>query len=199
MRLKKLAAWLLCCSLALLSCRGHFTHSNRVIVIQPLGDFPSAQADMVYRQLKKINPHILVRAAIPLPAATYYPPRDRYRADSLIKYLSRFGNADTVIIGLTGRDISATKGDIKDWGVMGYGYNPGNACIVSSFRLSKTNQQEQFYKVAIHELGHTQGLPHCEANTCFMRDAEGGNPLNEEKDFCTACKSFLKNKGWQLK
>ncbi len=82
---------------------------------------------------------------------------------------------------------------------MGFGYNPGNACVVSSFRLSKANQQEQFYKVAIHELGHTQGLPHCEEKTCFMRDAEGGNPLNEEKDFCPACKSFLKGKGWRLK
>jgi len=200
MPVKTLASCLLLFSLAFLSCRGRFTHANRVIVIQPLGDFSSAQSELVYRQLSKINPGIIVRSAIPIPAATYYPPRDRYRADSLIKYLSsRFGHADTVIIGLTSKDISATKNDIKDWGVMGFGYSPGNACVVSSFRLSKANQQEQFYKVAIHELGHTQGLPHCEEKTCFMRDAEGGNPLNEEKDFCPACKSFLKSKGWRLK
>jgi archaemetzincin len=57
----------------------------------------------------------------------------------------------------------------------------------------------QFYKVAIHELGHTQGLPHCENKTCYMRDAEGGNPLEEEVDFCKTCKMFLKNRGWVLK
>jgi archaemetzincin len=34
--------------------------------------------------------------------------------------------------------------------------------------------------------------------TCFMRDAEGGNPLNEEKEFCSTCKSFLVKKGWRL-
>jgi archaemetzincin len=32
-----------------------------------------------------------------------------------------------------------------------------------------------------------------------MRAAEGGNPLNEEKDFCPSCKAFLKGKGWNLK
>jgi archaemetzincin len=199
MQLKTICCWIFLLSLSCLSCRGRFTHANRVIVIQPLGDFPPVQSEMVYRQLSKINPDIIVRRAMPLPASTYYPPRDRYRADSLIKYLSRFGHADTVVIGLTSKDISATKNDIKDWGVMGFGYSPGNACVVSSFRLSKANQQEQFYKVAIHELGHTQGLPHCEEKTCFMRDAEGGNPLNEEEDFCPACKSFLKGKGWRLK
>jgi archaemetzincin len=30
-----------------------------------------------------------------------------------------------------------------------------------------------------------------------MRDAEGGNPLDEEKDFCKNCTKFLKNNGWQ--
>lgn len=200
MHRKKLTyCWLILIPLAFLSCRGHLTHANRVIVIQPLGDFPSSQSDLVYRELRKINANVLVRPAIPLPATAWYVPRNRYRADSLIRYLKRFGNVDTVIIGLTSKDISTTKNNIEDWGVMGLGYNPGNACVVSTFRLSKANQSEQFYKVAIHELGHTQGLPHCSEKACFMRDAEGGNPLNEEKDFCASCKPFLKSKGWQLK
>ena len=82
---------------------------------------------------------------------------------------------------------------------MGLGYQPGSACVVSTFRLSKENLAEHYFKVSIHELGHTQGLPHCAVNTCFMRDAKGGNPLNEETDFCPACKSHLIKKGWRLK
>jgi archaemetzincin len=31
-----------------------------------------------------------------------------------------------------------------------------------------------------------------------MRDAEGGNPLDEEIDFCKSCKMFLKNRAWLL-
>ncbi len=186
------------CLLTALSCR-QTPHSNRVVVIQPLADFPAAQVTTLLRELKKTHPNIITRAAIPFPISSWYPPRNRYRADSLIKYLNRLGNADTVIIALTNKDISVTKDSIPDWGVMGYGYSPGNGCVVSSFRLTMSKQQDQFYKVAIHELGHTQGLPHCTVKNCFMRDAEGGNPLDEENDFCTACKSFLKSKGWQLK
>jgi archaemetzincin len=81
---------------------------------------------------------------------------------------------------------------------MGLGYCPGTACIASSYRLKKGNKLTQFYKVAIHELGHTQGLPHCSTKTCLMRDAEGGNPIDEENDFCPKCKKVLIAAGWAL-
>jgi archaemetzincin len=175
------------------------THAHRVIVIQPFNDLPLSQAESVQKEIAKICAGTQLRNAIPLPQSSYYQPRNRYRADSLIRYLSAYGSADTVLIGLTSKDISTVKNNIPDWGVMGLGYCPGNACVVSTFRLSKTNLANQFYKVAIHELGHTQGLPHCKNKSCFMRDAEGGNHLNEETDFCPQCKEFLRKKGWRLR
>ncbi|MFL5753076.1 MAG: matrixin family metalloprotease [Bacteroidia bacterium] len=101
-------------------------------------------------------------------------------------------------IGITSKDISTTKDQYKDWGVMGLGFCPGNSCIASTFRLGKKEIPIQLFKVAIHELGHTQGLNHCEVKTCFMRDAEGGNPTNEEKEFCPKCKLILINAGWKF-
>jgi archaemetzincin len=187
-----------CIGTLALSCRESNSRAGRVIVVQPFGDFLSSQSALVYKDLKRINPNTILRSTMPLPASAYYPSRDRYRADSLIRFLSRFGSSDTVLIGLTSKDISATKNQIKDWGIMGLGYCPGNACVISTFRLSKADQDGQLYKVAVHELGHTQGLVHCKNKTCFMRDAEGGNPLNEEKDFCSACKQILRDKGWRL-
>jgi archaemetzincin len=181
------------------SCQQITQANNSVIVIQPFNDFTPELTNSVFAKLKEINPNTILRTPIQLPKKAYYPPRNRYRADSLIKYLGNFGSADTVIIGLTNKDISTTKGDISDFGVMGLGYCPGNSCVVSTFRLAKTNISEQFFKLAIHELGHTQGLPHCSNKICFMRDANGKNVFNEEKDFCPSCKSFLKNKGWKLK
>lgn len=53
------------------------------------------------------------------------------------------------------------------------------------------------YKVLVHEIGHTEGLDHCPEKTCLMRDAEGGNPLDEETDFCERCKAHLQRKGWK--
>ena len=76
---------------------------------------------------------------------------------------------------------------------MGLGFQPGKACIASNFRL---RDKKNFFKVALHELGHTTGLPHCPEKTCFMRDAEGGDPTGEESGFCTKCKNYLIKKGW---
>lgn len=98
-----------------------------------------------------------------------------------------------VYIGITMQDISTTKGNNPDYGVMGLGFQPGKACIASNFRL---RDKKNFFKVALHELGHTTGLPHCPEKTCFMRDAEGGDPTGEESGFCTKCKNYLIKKGW---
>jgi archaemetzincin len=178
------------------SCKQNTKPANksRAIIIQPFNDLSASQIELTYKKLKIINPNIVLRTAIELPSSAFYTIRNRYRADSLIRFLNKFGNADTVVIGMTSKDISTTKETIQDWGVMGLGYCPGNACVISTFRLRKKNSAEQFYKVVIHELGHTQGLPHCTNKTCYMRDAEGGNPIDEEVDFCKPCKAFLKNK-----
>lgn len=169
-----------------------------IINIQPLGDIPKKTIDHVFSELKKIYPNIELKKAIPLPKLAYYEGRKRYRADSLIHYLHRQTQAGHVTIGLTIKDISTTKDEIKDYGIMGLGYCPGNACVASTFRLSKGNVLDQLFKTAIHELGHTQGLPHCPNKTCFMRDAEGKNRTNQEKEFCPKCKAHLISKGWEL-
>ncbi|MGB3008377.1 MAG: matrixin family metalloprotease, partial [Chitinophagaceae bacterium] len=100
-----------------------------------------------------------------------------------------------VYVGITMNDISTTKGDVFDYGVMGLGFMPGHACVASNFRL---REKKNFFKVAIHELGHTTGLPHCPDKTCYMRDAEGGDHTNLEKGFCPDCKKHLVNCGWNL-
>lgn len=169
---------------------------QKVIVIQPLGNFKSEQSNKVLAEIRTVNPNVVLRATIPFPDKAYYKPRNRYRADSIIKSLKNNIGKDSVIVGLSHSDISTTKNGIKDWGVMGLGYRPGKACVVSDFRLSVKNKNQQFYKLVLHELGHTVGLPHCKVKTCLMRDAEGGNPLDEEVDFCKNCTSFLRSKGW---
>lgn len=169
-----------------------------VIDIQPLGDIPKQTVDFVSSELKKIYPNIQIKKSIPLPISAFYEGRKRYRADSLIHFLHRQTIIGHVTIGLTKKDISTTKDEIKDYGIMGLGYCPGNACVASTFRLLKKDVLVQLFKTSIHELGHTQGLPHCPNKTCFMRDAEGKNHTNEEKEFCPKCKAVLESKGWDL-
>ncbi|MBK1897606.1 matrixin family metalloprotease [Chryseobacterium sp. YIM B02567] len=169
-----------------------------VILVQPFNDLKPESVKFVTSEIKKVYPNVKVLNPIDLPENAYYNERKRYKADSIIKVLSKTTKDGFVTIGLTSNDISTTKGKIKDFGIMGLGYRPGKACVASSFRLNKEKINEQLFKIAIHELGHTQGLEHCPEKTCFMRSAEGKNPTDEEIDFCKKCKTFLINKNWKF-
>lgn len=175
------------------------TEKNVTILVQPFSDMNSEDVLKISNDIRKIYPKLKILNSINFPESSYYIPRNRYRADSIIKFLNQIAPKNSVIIGLTNKDISATKGNVKDFGIMGLGFRPGNACVASSFRLNKSNRNEQFFKVAIHEIGHTQGLKHCVEKNCFMRDAEGKNPTDEETDFCKKCKNYLENKNWKFK
>jgi len=169
-----------------------------VILIQPFEDMPEKETISLYKALQKNHPNVKLLKAIPLPQTAYYSPRNRFRADSLIRFLRDRTSEGCVSIGLTSKDISHDKASISDYGIMGLGYQPGRSCIVSTFRLSKTNLSKQFLKLSLHELGHTQGLPHCPEKTCLMRDAEGKNHFEEQIGFCKDCKEYLQSRGWRL-
>lgn len=168
------------------------------ILVQPFNDMKVENIEFVVNKIRQMYPEVKILDPIDFPKTAYYKPRNRYRADSLISFLSKNTKGGFVTIGLTSKDISATKGNIKDFGIMGLGFRPGNACVASSFRLNKKNSKEQFFKIVVHELGHTQGLKHCPIKECFMRNAEGKNPTNEETGFCKKCKQILINNNWKF-
>lgn len=172
--------------------------AQSTIFIQPFDDLSEKYINYVYKEISKICPDVVLKKTIKLPKSAYYSPRNRHRADSLLTFLGKQTKAGNVTLGLTSKDISCTDGNIADWGIIGYSYCPGKASVASTFRLDKNNLSEQFFKAAIHELGHAMGLDHCPDKTCLMRDAEGKNTTNEETGFCENCKEFLLDKGWNL-
>ena len=117
-----------------------------------------------------------------LPASAYYTPRKRYRAEKLLDYIDAEvvpGSGCSAVIGFTSVDISTTKGDRIDWGILGLGNIGGTAAVVSTFRMkgtrSKRTLAQRVVKVVNHELGHVLGLPHYAGTekNCLMEDAGG--------------------------
>ncbi len=171
------------------------------IDIIPFDNIPQVTVTQIFHNLKLICPNVTLKNAVSFPTNAYFRPRNRYKADSLIAFLSNITLKGHIALGLTDKDISTNNEErgVDDWGIMGLSYLPGNACVASTFRLDKNNLTDQFFKICIHELGHTQGLNHCPTSTCFMRDAEGKNPTDDEKEFCHNCKKYLITKGWSMK
>lgn len=144
----------------------------------------------------------------PLPQLAYYKPRKRWRADKLIEWQLQFVEDEPEhvrVLGLTSKDISTTKGEHKDWGIFGLGYTPGRSAIVSSHRLergAKDREQLRFRvgTIALHEVGHTMGLPHCSERKCPMQDAEGSvkNTDTSTGHLGPVCTGRLVLDGWDL-
>ena len=98
------------------------------------------------------------------------------------------------MIGITSKDVSTTMGKHADWGVFGLGELGGDACVVSTFRIG--DGKRRLEKVAVHEVGHTLGLPHCPTKRCVMNDALGKVKTVDQSDghLCRNCRGNLRTK-----
>lgn len=173
------------------------------LYIQPLGAaLPDADVALVKEALALfygLDVRVLPRAEHPKDA--WYAPRKRWRADELLDFLApRLPAGGYRILGLTAADISTTKGDVHDWGILGLATIDGRACVVSAFRtgrgVNRQRARQRLAKVAVHEIGHTLGLPHCPTVGCLMEDARGKVATTDrEGDLCELCRAELKRRG----
>lgn len=167
------------------------------IAIQPFGTVPSSYTGQMETALENsfADVTVVVLPSKPLPKRAYYKPRNRYRAEKLLDWIDQqnYDSSIRKVIGITEKDISTTKGDVYDWGIFGLGTIDGLSSVISTFRLKKGVSQEKLLdrirKLAIHEVGHTYGLNHCETLNCVMQDCKGSiKPVDQESGaFCKKC------------
>ncbi len=168
------------------------------IDLQPLGDFTQKEANQLKEELEKhLVPIYLSEIEVlpqkDIPASCLYKPRNRYWAGKILGFLKQQNQgSDFVTIGLTHRDISTSIHGQYNYGIMGLSFRPGNACVVSTFRLKR---KDDLWKVTTHEFLHSRGLPHCKKDNpkCLMQDAHGKNTFYIKNGLCQDCQKSLKN------
>jgi archaemetzincin len=170
------------------------------VYLQPLGE-PLATDDLLFIENALhvfFLLEVVAQPTLPLPKSAYYLPRARYRAEKLLDFLGTQAPPDThVIVGLTSVDISTTKGQYEDWGILGLATVDGTLCVVSKFRAqrgaqSATHTSERLAKTVVHEVGHTLGLNHCPHHGCLMEDGKGSvTTTDHEYDLCDTCRAKI--------
>ena len=167
------------------------------IDLQPLGDFTQKEANQLKEELEKhLVPIYLSEIEVlpkkDIPESCLYKPRNRYWAGKILGFLKQQNQeSDFVTIGLTHRDISTSIHGQYNYGIMGLSFRPGDACVVSTFRLKR---KDDLWKVTTHEFLHSRGLPHCKKDDlkCLMQDAHGKNTFYMKHGLCEDCKKSLR-------
>jgi archaemetzincin len=171
-----------------------------LIVLQPLGStIPAADLAAVSAAISAFYAvDVKVAQPLSLPKNAYYPKRGRYRAEKLLDFLvAENQRGARVMLGLTAVDISTTKGNIEDWGILGLATLDGRSAVLSSFRCKRQAKnpdhvRARFAKTAVHELGHSFGLDHCPTPGCIMHDGEGSVLTTDtEHDLCASTRAKL--------
>jgi archaemetzincin len=133
----------------------------------------------------------VVKATMPEAASAHF--KGRYHANKILDYLQhQYPNQK--VIALTSKDICTNLNGQPCWGIFGLNYL-GKPYSVSSVNRIKSDKANLLSKVAIHEVGHSLGIPHCKSgNPCLMKDA-GGTIATIKKQpmkFCNNCSQMLK-------
>jgi len=133
----------------------------------------------------------LVKVTMPESASAH--DRGRYNANKILDYLQQqYPNKH--VIALTSKDICTNLNGQPCWGILGLSYL-GKPYSVSSVSRIKSDKENLLSKVAIHEVGHGLGLPHCKSgNPCLMKDAESkiATIKQQPMKFCNDCTQLIK-------
>lgn len=177
--------------------------ASRTVVVVPMGPVDQAFIDGAVAAVKaRVDADVRVDPPRELPKAAWYEPRKRWRAERILDAIeaSPPEGAWKVLV-VTAAEISTTKGAIKDWGIAGLGNIGGLASVASTFLYTKHSKSKaqalrRFTDVAIHEFGHTLGLPHCETTGCVMADAKGKAMKSADASrghYCLRCRQQVES------
>jgi archaemetzincin len=129
------------------------------------------------------------------PAFAHHPERNQYHSTAIIEHLARLnGSHEELLVGVTELDLYIP---ILTF-VFGEAQLGGTIAVVSYHRLTQEFYglpsdpallTERLVKEAIHEVGHTTGLTHCDDYECVMAATHAVEWLDlKGAAFCGECR-----------
>jgi archaemetzincin len=170
----------------------------RDVRIVPVG---RADPAMLRKLSAELSRELSVRCSIhdvPLdPAFARHPERNQYHSTAILERLEAIPHGD-VLIGVTEADLYIP---ILTF-VFGEAHLVGRCAVVSYHRLSQEFYGlpadppllvERLIKEAIHELGHTAGLTHCDDYECVMAASYAVEWLDlKGRKMCRECRNAFR-------
>lgn len=144
------------------------------VYIVPIEDIDSKLIDVLADFLRSFFPEVIVEKATSMPSEAYAAERQQFHTGYIINHLKiKYTGLRGKVLGVTEEDIFSPEVSF----VFGEAPLDGKKAIVSGHRLRPEfhgkKSDETLYclrlaKEALHQLGHTLGLGHCDHEYCVM-------------------------------
>jgi len=170
--------------------------------IVPVGDVSAAIKREASNALRSVfDCEVTVQVAQSVPQSTYDPKREQYRAEKFVDLAARVGEGE--------KNLAITPEDLyyhRLNHVFGLAYLEGTGSVISTYHLQTAADggianashdelfAERIRKEAVHEIGHTIGLEHCDNQRCVMNFSSVIREVDEkESTLCGTCQRQVRS------